>query len=691
MIRIPVVGTIFRKEILDLLRDRRTIFGMVVVPILIYPLLLIMFSQVLATQTARLRARKYTLVVAGGANAPGLVDRLRRDESWEVVEAEAGADASTADAGLLEGTAHVAVAVPPGFLAALEANQTAQVEVRFNRAKDESNFALNRVRDEIEQYSAEILKSRLEGMPEGFERPIAVTETDVAPPERAAGFHLGRLLAMLLVLMAAVSAFYPAIDMASGEKERGTMETLLVSPALRSEIVLGKYAAVAAIAACTALLHLASMGVTFSYFFKTTMSAAANNTGLTFSISLGNAALVLLPLVPLTLLFSALCLGLSAFARSYKEAMVYLTPIMIVANVASFTALIPGLEFNYGLAFIPIQNCAMLTVQLLSGDWKWGHVFATFASSSVYALVALRWTWGIFQREDVLLRGGMEFDWKRWLKTWGTARPGLGAALVAVIVMMALQITVGPSLRELPLDRVLLLQQVLLVAFPAVAIALLGSFNLRATFRLRQANPVHLVLAPVVAASGLVLVACLNAFLMRFEFFRSSGQEHGRVLVETMKSLGGVGTAIAFMAILPAVCEEVLFRGIVLSGLRRDLGRWAGIASCGALFGVAHQVPVAIVSVGAFGILLSWMALRSGSLLVTVVTHATWNACLIAASLDRVPHWLLPVDEGYPAATVVTAAALVLPAALWVFARARGTDEEESAPQALSGGEPSAS
>ncbi|KAF0242914.1 MAG: Na+ efflux pump ABC transporter [Planctomycetota bacterium] len=677
MIRLPNVLTIFRKEMIDLLRDRRTIFGMVVVPILIYPLLLIMFSQVLASQTERLMTRKYSLVVVGALNAPGLVEHLKTDDSWEITEAAPGSDAASSDTPLLEGAAHVVLVVPAGFLETMQAEKSATVELRFNKAKDESNFALHRAREAVEDYSAQVLRIRLQGKPDGFERPVVADENDIAPPERTSGFHLGRLLAMLLVLMSAVSAFYPAIDMASGEKERGTMETLLVSPALRSEIVFGKYLAVATIAAFTAVLHLTSMGVTFSYFFKNTLGAA-KGAGLTFSIRPSSALLVLLPLIPLNLLFSALCLGLSAFARSYKEAMVYLTPVMIVANVASFSALVPGIEFNYALALIPIQNCAMLTVALLSGDWKWGHVLATFASSSVYALVALRWTWSIFQREDVLLRGGADFDWKRWLKTWGSARPGLGTALVAVIAMMALTLTVGPTLQGMKAHRLMLAHQLLIIALPAGIIAMLASLNFRSTFRIRAANPVHLALAPVIAVCALVLLTTLAAWLVDFAFFKKSALEHGEKLIETQKALGGLPTILVFMALLPAVCEEFLFRGIVLSGLRRDLGRWAGIAACGAFFGVAHQVPLVVLIVSLFGMILGWMALHSGSLLVSVVTHAIWNASLLIAQAGKVPRWLLP-DKGFPAWPVVTVAALVLPAAIWAFHRARGSDEEELA------------
>lgn len=679
--RFPKVATIFRKEILDLLRDKRTVYGMVVLPILIYPVMLILFSQVVASQTEKLMRKKYTVVVEGAKNSEELVDRFRKDQEglWEVQESASEAERTEADGKLLEGTVQVVMDIPKGFGEAIRGETSADVTLRYNRAKDESTFAVRRARDTVETYSAEILKQRISGKPEGFETPVKVAEKDVAPPERAAGFHLGRLLAMMLVLMAAVSAFYPAIDMASGEKERGTMETLLVSPALRSEIVFGKFLAVATIAMATAILHLTSMGVTFTYFFKSAIGAAAANSGLAFSLSPANALLVLLPLVPLTLLFSALCLGLSAFARSYKEAMVYLTPVMIVANVTAFSALVPGIEFNYFIALLPIQNCAMLTVTLLSGDWKWGHVAATFASSSLYAFVALRWTWSIFQREDVLLRSGADFDWKQYLKTWGTNRAGIGSALVAVIAMMALTLAAGPSLQALPPHRMMLVHQVFLIALPAALVAVVASLNFRKTFRLRPANPVHLALAPVIAVSALVLVTLLSAWLLKhFPYFRTSGAKHEEALRETMKQLGSFPSLIAFMAILPALCEEFLFRGIVLSGLRRDLGKVLGIFGCGLLFGIAHQAPLAIITVGLFGMMLSWMALRSGSLLVTVLTHAFWNSILIAVGTGKLPAWLFPNDE-YPHPAVIVLAALLLPAALWAFHRARGSDEDELA------------
>ncbi|MCE9584861.1 MAG: CPBP family intramembrane metalloprotease, partial [Planctomycetes bacterium] len=306
-------------------------------------------------------------------------------------------------------------------------------------------------------------------------------------------------------------------------------------------------------------------------------------------------------------------------------------------------------------------------------------VAVTFASSSIYALVALRWTWSIFQREDVLLRGGADFDWRQWLRTWGTVRPGIGSALVAVIAMMALQLSIGPTLKDMATHRIMLTHQLLLIAMPAAVIAMLLSLNFRRTFRLRAANPVHLALAPVIAVSGLILVSCLNWWLLRFSFFRATGIEHGKILIDTMNSLGSFPSILAFMAVLPAVCEEFLFRGIVLSGFRRDLGRWVGIAGTGLVFGIAHQAPIAIVTVGLFGILLSWMALRSGALLVTIITHALWNGCLITAAMGKLPAWLFPPDDGLPKPSVIALAALALPVALWFFWRAAGTDEDEAA------------
>ena len=675
MIRLPNVGVIFRKEILDSLRDKRTVYGMVVLPIVIYPLMLVLFSQVLLSQTQKLKEKKYAVGVVGGAHAPGLVERLKADGTWELTDL-AGTAPEANDAQLLEGKLQIVIVVPPDFTDAIKEERSARVGLRFNNAKDESIFAQNRVEKVVEEYGNELLKQRLAGKPEGYARPVDVVATGVAPPEKAGGFHLGRLLAMLLVMMTAVSAFYPAIDMASGEKERGTMETLLVSPALRSEIVLGKYFAVAAIALVTAMLHLTSMGLTFSHFFKSMMGA--NPAGISFSINFSNALLVILPMLPLTLFFSALCLGLSAFARSYKESMVYLTPVMIIANITAFSALIPGIEFNYALALLPVQNCAMLTVQLLSGDWKWGHLLVTVASSAFYALVALRWTWSIFQREDVLLRGGAEFDWRQWLRTFGTARPGLGHALVAVIAMMALQIAFAANLVGLSTQRQFLVQQIFLIAAPAAALAVVGGLNFRSTFRLRVGHPVHLALAPLLAAAGLVLAFHLNHLLIKIPYFQESALEHSEQLGQRIDALKSFPAMLLFMAFLPALCEEFLFRGLVLSGLRRDLGKWIGILGCGALFGVVHQVPISVVTVGAFGILLAWMALHSGSLITTIAAHFTWNAGLLAASQGKL-NALLPADDKPPGFILTAAAITTVLLAGWAFARTRGADEAETA------------
>jgi sodium transport system permease protein len=666
VIRLPQVGVVWRKEILDLLRDKRTVYGMLVLPIVIYPLLLVLFSQALMSQTQKLRDQKYRMVVVGAANGPGLMERVRKDPSWEVTEAAA---AEGLDARVMEGEEQVVLVVPPDFTERLGQLGSAKVELRFNDAKEESIFAKQRAETIVEEYAAEILKERLVGKPEGFERPIDIVATRLAPPEKAGAFHLGRLLAMLLVMMTAVSAFYPSVDMASGEKERGTMETLLVSPALRSEIVMGKFLAVAAIASVTAILHLTSMGLTFSHFFRSTLGAA----GINFSLPLANVFLVLLPMVPLVLFFSALCLGLSAFARSYKESMVYLTPIMVVANVTAFTALIPGIEFNYALALIPIQNCAMLTVQLLTGDWRWGHLAATVASSSLYALIALRWTWSIFQREDVLLRGGSEFDWKQWFRTWGSARAGIGHALGGAIAMLALQLMMASTLQDMNARHQMLASQIIVIALPAGVIAAMSALNLRDTFRLRAPRAAHVALAPVLAGAFLILASHLNQFLMRFEFFRTSATEHSNHLTETMQKLGPVPLVLLFLAVLPALCEEFLFRGLVLSGLRRDLGRLPGILATGALFGVVHRVPLAVVTVGLFGIVLSWMALHSGSLLVTILAHATWNAGLIAATHGYLPTWIIAENEA-PGAAVTGAAVGAVVAGLWAYRRVKGVE-----------------
>lgn len=166
-----------------------------------------------------------------------------------------------------------------------------------------------------------------------------------------------------------------------------------------------------------------------------------------------------------------------------------------------------------------------------------------------------------------------------------------------------------------------------------------------------------------------------SLLLLKLPFFQSGLEEHSKAIQERLDALGGVWMKIAFIALLPALCEEFLFRGLVLSGLRRDLGIPTGIVICGALFGVAHQLPLSIVTIGLFGIALAWMAHRSGSIVVTIAAHFLWNSLVVLSSTEGFPAWL-GTEGSAPHPAALGCAAVVLVAACVAFARIPSVDTD---------------
>ena len=204
-------------------------------------------------------------------------------------------------------------------------------------------------------------------MYEGQSTTVQPTEKNLALDEQVAANLWGKLFPALLVIMALTGAFYPAIDLCAGEKERGTMETLLICPATRTEIVLGKFLTVMLFSASTALLNLSSLGFTGKYTASMAMSKgmAAKFGDLTLP-PLGSLIWVLVMLVPLASLFSALCLAFATFARSSKEGQYYLMPLFLITLPLTLWSMTPGLKLSLFLCLVPVTGLSLMLQRLMS-------------------------------------------------------------------------------------------------------------------------------------------------------------------------------------------------------------------------------------------------------------------------------------------------------------------------------------
>jgi sodium transport system permease protein len=194
------------------------------------------------------------------------------------------------------------------------------------------------------------------------------------------------------------------MDLTAGEKERGTMETLLCCPAARTDIVLGKFLMVLTGSLGAVVLSLVSMGVTVALVGSFWGPGAAVPAGLSISIDPLGILGVLAMVIPVAVLFSALLFTISLFAKSFKEAQSYLTPLMLIVILPAMAAMLPGVELNARLAAVPILNVSLVSKEMLSGEWHWGFIAMIFGSTALYAAIALAVAVMMFRREDVIFR-----------------------------------------------------------------------------------------------------------------------------------------------------------------------------------------------------------------------------------------------------------------------------------------------
>jgi sodium transport system permease protein len=398
-VKLRNIGIVYRKEFREILRDHRTLFGLLVFPLIFFPLITVGFNRLEGLLRERATAEAMSVALLGAEHAPELAARIRADERFAVEPAGEDYAARISDKQL-----RAAIEFPAGFEQALGGDQAPpEVKVLYFQSELRSEEAATRLEELLEAYRKEIVEQRLAGR--GYSAlllsPLEVQRQNAAQPEKVARGKLGLLLPYFIIFLCLVGAMSTAVDLTAGEKERGTMETLLASAAGRGELVMGKFLVVFTSSLTTTVLSLAS------FAFSVTLAGGYGQIGSTaamFSVSAVSIGLVFLLTVPLAVLFSGTLLALSVLAKNYKEGQSYAGYALIFVIFPAMASLIPGIELNAGLAIIPIVNVSLLSREIFTGVFPWGLMAIVFASSAIYAAVALGVAVLQFRREEVLFR-----------------------------------------------------------------------------------------------------------------------------------------------------------------------------------------------------------------------------------------------------------------------------------------------
>ena len=669
--RWATVRTVLAKELRETIRDRRTLFMMLVLPTLLYPALLVLVQQLAILGQKRLGAEPAKVAVAGAD--PALVRFMDGDSAIRVFSAE-----SATVAAVREGTVEAAVILAA---APAEANGSRPARILYDASDDRSRRALDLADARLDAWGDTLLAVRLRsaGLPATFAAPLAVADSSVATAEEAGGYALGRFLPLILVMMTLLGAFYPAIDLAAGEKERGTLETLLTAPVPAHEIVAGKFAAVTLIGMAAAAANLVSMLLTF----QSGLFRFGPGTQIRFTLPAGSALLVMMALVPLAVLFAATFLGLAVRAQSFKEAQNALTPAQLGATLPLLVVTLPGIDFTPALALVPVVGVAMFFRELMAGDAPLLPSILAVLATIGYAALALVFAARAFGREDVLFGGGSGQavkggGWAERLRGWRAAERGIplpAEAMAFIAVIALLYFHLGVRLQGSLGERGLLASQWLLLALPAVAFAALGPYDVRRTLAIRAPSG-RTLLAAVMIALGGIPVGWVIVWL-EMQMFQG-GLEALAPLQELLTATDTERALQLFFiaALTPAVCEELVFRGVLLQSLGREMRGWKAVALSAAVFGAFHlsfETALRFLPTAFIGLLMGWVVWHSRSIFASMLMHFVNNAFVVALLWQPALQKLAFRGEELSWPTVI-AGALLLAAGLRLLPRRASTE-----------------
>lgn len=425
---------VFLKEILDIIRDRRTLIFMILLPLIMIPLLFNLMSTFMIGSEKAIASRSSRVAVIGEEYAPQMVRFLKEeereksgvsDDPMEVerfsqvnafLEFEEGVkDLDQSSEMIRDKKVDAVLWIPEDFQSKLNNNESTGILIRYLSTRDNSQRAFRRLSKSLEVYHERTMlarldaqNSRLEGHGEQTVEPAVLVNPfntepqDIAEEREKAGEIFGRILPYLIILLTFGGAAFPAISMAAGEKEQKTLETLLASPASRAELVTGKFMVIVLTGMISAVLSLVGLyyGMTFGELGQKMKDV------FDLHIDATSIALVIFLVIPLAVVFAGLLLTISVFARSYREAQGYMTPLNFLIIIPAFTSFLPGIELNYVLSLVPVMNVSLVLKEVLSGNFATvlPYYSLTFGSTIVFGAITIWLCAWMFKNENAIFK-----------------------------------------------------------------------------------------------------------------------------------------------------------------------------------------------------------------------------------------------------------------------------------------------
>lgn len=617
------IKSIYCKEILDLLRDKKTLIMMVLVPLLLYPLIMVAALLISSAITQKIQYGSYEIaiveenkIVYDKATLKSLIEENNEGQSYtlKIVECED----------------------PEKSLQAEEIDAYAVIDTMKNKLSfhiyylssvTNSDAAANMLMEKLNLYKEKLSQNYLTDL--GLDAdylldPVVFVQNDQSSTEKTVGNILGKILPFLLITSILMGALYPAIDTTTGEKERGTLETLLTLPVKNSELIMGKFLAVSTISVVSALLNLVSMA--FMGLFLSNLLTGERKGGITLDLGgfIPTILIVILCVTAFALFISAITMCVTSFAKSFKEANNYTTPLLLVIMLTGYIGFIPNIEFTPLMAAVPVANICLLIGNLLVFKYDLTLILIVLVSNIAYAAISVLALSRIYNSEDILFgESGVNlqiFTRRRELKKGGI--PNFSDAVLVAALSMLVLLYAGTLLQvRFPFWGVLW-TQLMLIFLPLFA-AWYTKKDFRQTFSLTMPGPSGVLGAVLLELGTFLLITLLSVMLnCLWPQDTQAINESFRNMLEGVSFL----PALFVIAIAPAVCEETLFRGYFLSAAQKKFQPKTAILIVAVMFGIYHLSLVKFFTTALLGIAFCYVVYKSKSIVLSCIMHFINNA-----------------------------------------------------------------
>ena len=646
--------TLFKRELTDILRDKKTLFMMLVVPIVIYPLLIIgmtfLMSSVMNSQAEKTYLVAFDEEDELAAKIADIIENNPDKLSYKLEIVQKSDCKKALEAGDID--IYVSKA------------SDGRIALCYLSAKDRSNTALDALTDAFEIYREELQKERIDeaGLDADYLlNPIHYEGEDLSSTEESVGNMIGSIIPFFIVTMILLGALYPSIDVTAGEKERGTLETLLTLPITNFEMIMSKFLAVSCIACASAILNVFSMGGAMAFLVSSSMSLAEDiNLEIHYETFIPGILFTLVVMVFFALLVTAVCMCTCVFAKNFKEANNYVTPVMLIFMFGSYAAMIPDLELTAQTAAIPIVNVALLVEGLFQFQYNYGLFAIVLFSNVAYSLLAILILGKIYNSEAVLFSEGLSsvriFTRRSEMKE--KQMPGYGDLILLLCLVLLLIFYIGSFAQIKWGFGGVVIQQLIILLCP-VLYAWYMKADAKKLFSIKKPG-VSQVAGGILFGIAAFLCAMIIGVLL-VPFFPESAD--GLTQLDDMLTSQPAVVLILVVALMPAIGEELLFRGFVMGTLKNKCTGVIAVLVTTLLFATYHMSLIKMFTIGIIGFGLTYAAYKSGSIVTSMCMHFLNN--LLSVLITKYPKQMqhvLPVlfKESLSASDLLLMIAVIL-------------------------------